>query len=47
MKKSISQLLDIKSPAKQVIIYDHEADEVLFEKNALGLNVPDKNTYIK
>jgi len=34
MKKSISQLLDIKSPAKQVIIYDHEADEVLFEKNA-------------
>ena len=34
MKKSISQLLDIKSPAKQVISYDHEADEVLFEKNA-------------
>ena len=34
MKKSISQLLDIKSPAKQVIIYDHQADEVLFEKNA-------------
>ena len=34
MKKSNSQLLDIKSPAKQVIIYDHEADEVLFEKNA-------------
>ena len=34
MKKSISQLLDINSPAKQVIIYDHEADEVLFEKNA-------------
>ena len=34
MKKSISQLLDIKSPAKQVIIYDHEADEVLFEKNS-------------
>ena len=34
IKKSISQLLDIKSPAKQVIIYDHEADEVLFEKNA-------------
>ena len=33
-KKSNSQLLDIKSPAKQVIIYDHEADEVLFEKNA-------------
>ena len=34
MKNSISQLLDIKSPAKQVILYDHEADEVLFEKNA-------------
>ena len=34
IKSSISQLLDIKSPAKQVIIYDHEADEVLFEKNA-------------
>jgi D-alanyl-D-alanine carboxypeptidase (penicillin-binding protein 5/6) len=34
MKKTFSQLLDIKSPAKQVIIYDHEADEVLFEKNA-------------
>ena len=34
IKKSISKLLDIKSPAKQVIIYDHEADEVLFEKNA-------------
>ena len=34
MKKSISQLLDIKSPAMQVIIYDHEADEVLFEKNS-------------
>ena len=33
-KKSNSQLLDIKSPAKQVIIYDHEADEVLYEKNA-------------
>ena len=34
MKKSISQLLDIKSPAKQIIIYDHESNEVLFEKNA-------------
>ena len=34
MKKSISQLLDINSPAKQVIIFDHEADEVLYEKNA-------------
>ena len=34
MKKSLSQLLDIKSPAKQIIIYDHESNEVLFEKNA-------------
>ena len=34
MKKTTSQILDIKSPAKQVIIYDHSADEVLFEKNA-------------
>jgi len=34
IKNSISQLLDIKSQAKQVIIYDHEANEVLFEKNA-------------
>jgi len=34
MKKSISQFLDINSPAKQVIIFDHEADEVLYEKNA-------------
>jgi len=34
IKNSISQLLDIKSQAKQVIIYDHEAGEVLFEKNA-------------
>ena len=40
MKKSISQLLDIKSPAKQVIIYDHEADEVLFEKNANQIMKP-------
>ena len=34
IKNSISQLLDIKSPAKQIIIYDHESNEVLFEKNA-------------
>ena len=34
IKKSIAQLLDIKSPAKQIIIYDHESNEVLFEKNA-------------
>ena len=34
IKESFSKILDIKTPAKQVIIYDHEADEVLFEKNA-------------
>ena len=32
--KSFSKILDIKTPAKQVIIYDHEVNEVLFEKNA-------------
>ncbi len=34
VKNSFSQILDITTPAKQVMIYDHEADEVLFEKNA-------------
>ena len=34
VKNSVSQILDITTPAKQVMIYDHEADEVLFEKNA-------------
>ena len=34
IKESSSKILDIKTPAKQVIIYDHEADKVLFEKNA-------------
>ena len=33
-KFSFSNILDISTPAKQVIIYDHEANEVLFEKNA-------------
>ena len=32
IKDSSSKILDIKTPAKQVIIYDHEVDEVLFEK---------------
>ena len=35
--KSCSKILDIKTPAKQVIVYDHEVDEVLFEKNAINL----------
>ena len=34
IKESSSKILDIQTPAKQVIIYDHEVDEVLFEKNA-------------
>ena len=33
-KLSYSNILDITTPAKQIIIYDHEADQVLFEKNA-------------
>ena len=33
-KQCFSKILDIKTPAKQVIIYDHEVDQVLFEKNA-------------
>ncbi len=40
IKKSSSKILDIKTPAKQVIIYDHEVDEVLFEKNADQLMKP-------
>ena len=34
IKISFSKILDIKTPSKQVIIYDHEVDKVLFEKNA-------------
>ena len=40
VKESFSKILDIKTPAKQVIIYDHEVDEVLFEKNADQLMKP-------
>ena len=40
IKNSISQILDITTPAKQVIIYDHTSDEVLFEKNADQLMKP-------
>ena len=40
IKDSSSKILDIKTPAKQVIIYDHEVDEVLFEKNADQLMKP-------
>ena len=37
---SFSKILDIKTPAKQAIIYDHEVDQVLFEKNADQLMKP-------
>ena len=40
IKESSSKILDIKTPAKQAIIYDHEVDEVLFEKNADQLMKP-------
>ena len=40
IKESSSKILDIKTPAKQVIIYDHEVDKVLFEKNADQLMKP-------
>ena len=40
IKESSSKILDIKTLAKQVIIYDHEVDEVLFEKNADQLMKP-------
>ena len=40
IKESSSKILDIQTPAKQVIIYDHEVDEVLFEKNADQLMKP-------
>ena len=40
IKESFSKMLDIKTPAKQVIIYDHEVEEVLFEKNADQLMKP-------
>ncbi len=40
IKNSFSQILDITTPAKYVMIYDHESDEVLFEKNADELMKP-------
>ena len=40
IKSSFSNILDITTPAKQVIIYDHEANEVLFEKNSDDLMKP-------
>ncbi len=40
VKNSFGQILDITSPAKQVIIFDHEVDEILFEKNADELMKP-------
>ena len=32
--QSFSNLLDITTPAKHVVIYDHEVDKILYEKNA-------------
>ena len=40
LQPSFSSTLDIITPAKQAIIYDHEADQVLFEKNADQLMKP-------
>ena len=37
---SNAQILDITTPAKQVVIYDHEADEILFEKNSNNFMKP-------
>ena len=37
---SNAQILDITTPAKQVVIFDHEADEILFEKNSNNLMKP-------
>lgn len=37
---SMSNILDITTPAKQVIIFDHEVDQVLFQKNADELMKP-------
>ena len=31
--QSFSNLLDITTPAKHVVIYDHEADKILYKKN--------------
>ena len=39
-KYSLAKILDIKTSAKQAIIYDHEAEQVLFEKNADQLMKP-------
>ena len=37
---SMSNILDITTPAKQLIIYDHEVDQVLFQINADELMKP-------
>ena len=39
-KYSYSNILDIKSSAKQVIIYDHETNEIIFEKNSNEIMKP-------
>ena len=37
---SIGQILEITSAAKQVVIYDHETDQILFEKNSNDIMKP-------
>ena len=37
---SFASILNIETPAKQVVIYDHEIDEVLFEKNSNSFMKP-------
>ena len=38
--QSLSNLLDIKTPARYVVIYDHETDKILFEKNGDAIMKP-------
>ena len=38
--QSFAKSLDITSIAKQVVIYDHQADQILFEKNSDDIMKP-------
>ena len=38
--QSFSNIIDISTPAKQVVIYDHEVDQILFEKNGNAIMKP-------
>ena len=35
-----ASILNIETPAKQVVIYDHEIDKVLYEKNSNSFMKP-------